>query len=123
VREEPPPDDTDRLLRDADARAHAGAHVAAARLYDQVARLAPPSAFRDRALYGLGRLLVQPDNPGRDYRQAYAWFDRLLRDHPRSPLAPDARAWHELLGAYLARSEEIEQLKRLDLELERAKRP
>jgi len=55
--------------------------------------------------------------------------DRLVREYPDSPLAVEGRAWRELLLGYLARGQEIERrtqelerLKRLDLELEQQKK-
>lgn len=131
------PDDGERLVRAADSRLRAGAYAEAARLFETVARQTPPSPFRDRALAGLGRILVNPEYAGRDYRQAYGVFDRLVRDHPDSPHAAEARAWRELLGLYvtlgqqlerrtqelLQRTEDLERLKRIDLELERRRSP
>ena len=104
----------------------------------------------DRALLGLGRLYVSPDNANRDYRQAYQQFDRLAREYPESPVAGEARAWRDVLGAVLREREEtirarqetdrlrrelqrarqeaeairqdLERLKRLELELERPRR-
>ena len=83
----------------------------------------PPFTSLFRALYGLGRLLVRTDNPGRSYPRALLYFDRLLREHPDGPHAADAQAWRGLLAAYLARSQELERLKQADLELERRRSP
>jgi outer membrane protein assembly factor BamD (BamD/ComL family) len=87
---------------------------------------------------------VTPEYAGRDYRQAHAVFDRLVRQHPDSPHAAEARAWRELLGLYVAldqelqrrthelqrrtqellrRTQDLERLKRLDIELERPRSP
>jgi len=47
--------------------------------------------------------------------------------HPTSPYATDARVWRALLGAYVARGVEmdrlLEQLKAIDVELERPRQP
>ncbi len=73
----------------------------------------------DRALFGLARLQVTPENPSRDYRQAHEHLERLLKDHPRSRLADEARAWRDVLAALLAREEEVQ---RLGQELEQERR-
>jgi len=134
-----PPDDTERLVRVAEERAREGAHAEAARLFEEVTRR-PSPAFGDRALLGLARLFVDPEYAGRDYRRAYLVADRLLREYPDSYCAAEARAWRDLIGAYLSRGQEVEQrtqelerrtqeleqhtkelerFKRVDLELER----
>ena len=119
----PPADEARQQVDEAERLVAAREYTPAARLLEGVARGAPDTAVHDRALYTLGRALVQPDNPARNYRQALAWFDRLLREHPASPHAADARAWRALLSAYLARTDELERLKQLDLQLERARKP
>jgi tetratricopeptide (TPR) repeat protein len=123
VVERPPLDDARELVRAADALAAARAYAAASRLYEEVIRRFPGDPGQGRALFGLGRLLVLADNPGRSYSRALVCFDRLLREHPESPQAADARAWRSVLAAYLARSEELERLKQADLELERRRVP
>ncbi len=105
---DPPPDDAVVMVRDAETLARAGQYQSATRLLDEIARRPPETPAHDRALLGLGRLLALADNPGRDNRRAIGYFDRVLREHPRSPYAPDARAWRELLAAHLALSQELE---------------
>jgi outer membrane protein assembly factor BamD (BamD/ComL family) len=130
-----PPDDTERLVRLAEARAQAGEHAEAVLLLDEVARN-PSAAFADRALLGLTRSLCNPEYAGHDYHQAYLAADRLVREYPDSRHAGEARAWRDLLVAYLARGQdldrytierkqlllELERLKQVDLELERRTR-
>lgn len=90
----------------------------------------------DRALFGLARLYVAPDNPNRDYRRAYEHVERLLREFPHSAWAPEARAWRELLAAFLGQKEaaerarqevqrirqDLDRLKQIDQELDRQRR-
>jgi TolA-binding protein len=123
VVEHPPLDDARGLVRQADVLVATRAYPAASRLYEETIRRFPGDPAQDRALYGLGRLLVRADNPGRSYPRALLYFDRLLREHPDSPYAADAQAWRGLLAAYLARSQELERLKQADLELERRRSP
>jgi len=123
VVEHPLVDDARALVKEADALAAARAYPAASRLYEDAIRRFPGDPVQGRALYGLGRLLVLADNPSRSYSRALSYFDRLLREHPDSPHASDARAWRGLLAAYLARAQEVERLKQADLELERRRPP
>jgi outer membrane protein assembly factor BamD (BamD/ComL family) len=117
-----PPDDTERLVRLAEARAQAGAHAKAVPLFEEVMRN-PSSAFTDRALLGLTRSLCNPEYAGRDYLQAFLAADRLVREYPDSPLADEAVAWRDLLVAYLVRGQELDQrasqLEQLARDLER----
>jgi tetratricopeptide (TPR) repeat protein len=115
----PEPDDGEGKFHEADTLARTGGYPTAARILEELARQPPTPTARARALYALGHLFVLADNPGRDYRQALLYFERLVREHPESAYVADARAWRELISAYFARIQELERLKRLDVELER----
>jgi len=98
------------LVARGDALARAGdfgtAEATYRRVLDASLRDRPADRPADRALLGLGRLYVSPDNANRDYRQAHQQFDRLAREYPESPVAGEARAWRDLLGAVLREREE-----------------
>jgi outer membrane protein assembly factor BamD (BamD/ComL family) len=119
--------EADRLVREADAQIQAGNWASAIRTLEGVVRRYPDAPVHDAALYHLVRALVLSANGGREYRQAAGYLDRLLREHPTSPHATDARVWRALLGAYVARGVEmdrlLEQLKAIDVELERPRQP
>ena len=104
-----PPDDTERLLRLAEREAQAGNDAEAARLFEEVLRRPAGPAVTDRALVGLTRLLVDPESVTHDYRRAHVLAERLVREHPDSAHAAEARAWRDLLGSYLARGQELER--------------
>jgi hypothetical protein len=120
-----PPDDAERLVLLAEARAHAGEHTEAVRLFEEVSR-DPSSAFADRALLGLTRSLCNREYAGHDYVAAYVAADRLLREHPDSRYAEEARVWRDLLEGHLARGQELArrlvQVEGLVAELERQSR-
>jgi hypothetical protein len=137
-----PPDDAERLVLIAETRAQSGDYAQAVLLFEEIARN-PNSAVADRALLGLTRTLCNPEYPEHDYRRAYLVADRLVREYPHSTHVVEARAWRELLLAYLARGrelerrtmeleeimleqdrriQELERLKGVDLELERRTR-
>lgn len=80
------------------------AHDAYARA---VATGAPGHPPVDRALLGLARLYLLPENPARDPERAGEYLDRLVAEHPRSPLLPEARAWQALLQTLRAREEAL----------------
>ncbi len=95
-------------------------------LYLRVLRDYPDDPAAAQALYGVGRLAVDPDSPLLDYRTARATFKRLLARYPESPWAADARAWYAVLSA-MSRQEteatrlrgDLRDLKEQDMELER----
>jgi outer membrane protein assembly factor BamD (BamD/ComL family) len=119
--------EANRLVREADALIEAGNPVAAVRILEDVVRRFPDSPVHDEALHDLARALVLGANGARDYRQAAQHLDRLLREHPKSRYAADARAWRAMLGVIVARGAELdrllERLKAIDLELERPRQP
>ena len=119
--------EADRLVQEADAQLRGGNPSTAVRILDDVVRRFPDARVRDQALYDLARALVLTANGGRDYRQAATHLDRLLREYPTSPHAADARALRIAIGAYVARTADldrlIERLKAIDLEYERPRRP
>jgi hypothetical protein len=94
-------------------------------LYEDVIRDHRKEPVAADALYGLAILQVEPKSPLRNYQAARATFQRLLAEHPDSTHGAEARAWRAALGeiercsADAARlREDMERLKRLDLELE-----
>ena len=131
LRPPPLPEDTSdpvRLLAQADELAENRAPRSAQRIYREVLRKHAKTPAAADALYGLGQLYVDPQSPLRDYSAAHTAFGRLLAEHPDSPRAPSARAWHTALGELLQSQTEvtklrsdIEELKRLDLEQERTR--
>jgi outer membrane protein assembly factor BamD (BamD/ComL family) len=119
--------EADRLVREAEVQIERGNPSAAIRTLEDVVRRFPDAPVHDRALYELARALVLSANGGREYRQAAAQLDRLLREHPTSPHAADARALRIALGAYVTRTAELdrllERLRAIDLEFERPRQP
>jgi hypothetical protein len=107
----PPPDDSERLVRRAEAEARDGAYAEATRLYEEVIS-GPNGTFTDRALIGLARVLVDPEYAGRDYARAYLVAERLQREYPTSPYAAETRAWMDLLAGYLTRDRKLAELER-----------
>lgn len=68
----------------------------------------------DLVLFDLGLLYAHYANPKKDYKRSLLYFNRLVRDYPRSPLFEEAKIWASLL-------ETMEKAKWVDIELERKK--
>lgn len=121
------PFEAHRLVQEADTKLRAGNVAAAVRILEDVVRRFPDAPSHDQALYDLARALVLSATGGREYRQASAHLDRLLREYPTSSYALDARALRLALGAYVTRVAEndrlLERLKAIDLEFDRPRQP
>jgi TolA-binding protein len=126
LRPGPPPEndhDPTRIVAEADDLVRNNSPRAARQLYRQVLREHPGTPAAENALYGLGRLYVDPDGKLRDYSAAYAAFSRLLAEYPDGVHAEDARAWHAALNELLRAQAELrrargdlDRLKELDME-------
>lgn len=122
----PVPTEAARLVARAERLAREGQPEAARETYQLVVKSYQDDPAHARALYELGRLLVDPASAARDYRAAYAAFDQLTAQHPESRWTAEARAWRAALAELLARDGEaarlrgdLRRLKRMDLELEK----
>jgi hypothetical protein len=85
-------------VEDADTLARAGRYAAARERYTTVLAAGRDAPDADRALLGLARLALAPDNSERDERAAAAYLDRLIGEYPNSAWALEARTWREVLG-------------------------
>jgi len=72
----------------------------------------PPA---DEALYALGFIYAQADNPKKDTDKAIFYFKKLLRETPQSLRAEEARAWVEIIELW-------ERSKQIDLEIEKKRK-
>lgn len=72
----------------------------------------PPA---DEALYALGFIYAQANNPKKDYLKAIFYFKRLLREIPQSLRAEEARAWVQILELW-------ERSRQIDLEIEQKRK-
>jgi TolA-binding protein len=69
----------------------------------------------DEALYNLGLIYANADNPAKDYKKSQGYFQALTRQFPNSELAEEARVW---LGLF----ETIDKIQQIDLEIEQQKK-
>ena len=93
--------------------------------YQRALRLAQGQAPADTALFKLGLIYSDPQNPKRDDQKGIHSFAELLAAHPESPLAVQAKIWVALLDEKERSKQEIEKSKqaieRSDQEIERLK--
>jgi tetratricopeptide (TPR) repeat protein len=68
----------------------------------------PPA---DEALFGLGFIFAQTNNPKKDYNKSILYFKRLIKEFPHSLRVEEARAWAQMLELW-------ERSKQIDLEIE-----
>ncbi len=69
----------------------------------------------DAALYNLGLIYANIENPSKDYKKSQAFFKLLIKDFPGSPLADEAKVW---LGLF----EVIEKMQQIDIDIEQQKK-
>lgn len=69
----------------------------------------------DRALFLMGLIHAHYDNPDKDYRMSAAYFEKLLKQYPQSPLFEQAKILRNLLDM-------IEKAKQVDIEIEKTKK-
>jgi len=69
----------------------------------------------DRALYNIGLIYAHNENPEKDYKKAVSYFNRLIREYPRSTLIEEAKVWISVLDI-------IERSKEIDIEIEKKKK-
>lgn len=73
------------------------------------------NARTDLALFDLALLYAHYANPRRDYKKSLSCFNRLIKEHPESPIIEEAKIWVNLL-------EMLEKTQRVDIELEEQRR-
>ncbi len=102
-------------LQPVEAKIESGDFSGALQFYQDMLAGPAPDRDADLALYDLGLLYAHYDNPKKDYKRALLNFSRLTREHPSSPLAPEAKIWISVL-------ESMEKAQRVDIEMERKKK-
>jgi TolA-binding protein len=76
----------------------------------------------DEALFSLGLIYAHLDNPKKDYAKALTYFQRLVKEFPKSPLAEEAKAWAGVLQENQSLKEVIEKTKEVDIAVDEKKR-
>lgn len=86
----------------------------------------PPA---DEALFHMGIIMAHFGNPKRDYGKSLTYFRRLVKDHPQSSRAEQARLWigvlqenEKLNQTVLKLQQTLEETKKVDIEIEEKKK-
>ncbi len=87
---------------------------AAIREYNDMLSPAGKDPLADLVLFDLGLLYSHYANPKKDYKRSLLYFNRVIREYPRSSLIEEAKIWADLL-------ETMEKAKWVDIELEERK--
>ena len=87
----------------------------AARKNELILKEAGSSPPADEALYNLGLIYANNDNPAKDYGKAQKYFSLLTREFPNSPLAEEAQIWLGLFKVF-------EKMRQIDLDIEQQKK-
>jgi tetratricopeptide (TPR) repeat protein len=93
--------------------------------YERALRLARNRSPADTALFKIGLIYCDPQNPKRDDQKGIGSFVELLSAHPESPWAAEAKIWLAVLDEKQRSKQEIEKSKeaieKSDQEIERLK--
>jgi tetratricopeptide (TPR) repeat protein len=73
--------------------------------------LSPSQPPADDALYTLGLVYAHFGNVKKDYGRSLGFFEQLMREFPRSPLAQEAKIWANVLQENRDQAQIIENLK------------
>ncbi len=104
-------------------------YTEAADTYRKLLKDSPKSSWAADARFGLASTLAYHDNPQRNYAQALQEFEEFLKLYPGSKKADEAQNWKHVLKIVVETRKEnerltqnIEQLKRLDVRHEEKRR-
>ncbi|HZD39817.1 MAG TPA: hypothetical protein VE131_03785 [Terriglobales bacterium] len=81
----------------------------------KVLSLAKDEPLAAAAVFNMGLIFADPKNPKKDNRQAIDFFSRVVKTHPESLWAAQAKIWVAVL-------DDVEKLKQVDLEIEKKRR-
>jgi tetratricopeptide (TPR) repeat protein len=77
---------------------------------------------KDEALFNLGLIYAHFGNPQQDLDKSIQFFKTLIKNHPKSSLAEQARIWIEVLQENEGLNHLLQKLKQVDIEIEEMKR-
>lgn len=96
-----------------------GDYEAALRENEKIVSLTPPAPYRDLALFSMGIIYAHPGYSKKDYGKAIAFCQRLIKDHPKSPLVEEAKV---LLGTIQENDKLNRSIEKLNLTVEESKK-
>ena len=111
----------ERLLR-SKKLLHQGDYAGSLKECQRVLSLPGKNPPKDQALFQMGLIYADINNPQRDFGKALDFFKRAVKDYPKSPLAEEARVWAGVLQENEKLSQVIEKTKQVDIAVEEKKR-
>ncbi len=88
----------------------------------RIVSLTGKNPSKDQALFHLGLISADTENPQRDVSKALRYFKKIIKEYPQSPLAGEARVWIGILEENEKLNKMIEESKKVDMDVEEKKR-
>ena len=76
----------------------------------------------DRALFNMGLIYADGENPKKDPEKSLLFFNKIITDYPQSPLVQEAKSWIRVLRENEKLREVIEKVKEVDIAVEEKQR-
>ncbi len=111
----------ERLLR-SKKLLHQGDYAGSLKESQRVLSLPGKNPPKDQALFQMGLIYADINNPQKDFGKALDFFKKAVKDYPKSPLAGEARVWTGVLQENEKLSQVIEKSKQVDIAVEEKKR-
>ncbi len=102
-------------LQDYESLMNRGNYDAAVKKSEEALAASPRGPQADGALFALGLVYADADNPKKDYHKSREYFARLRKEHPGSAFAGEAKIWIGVL-------ETIDKAKQVDIDIEEKKK-
>jgi tetratricopeptide (TPR) repeat protein len=97
-------------------------YEASLKLSEKVLLQSGSQGAADEALFSLGLIYAHQENPRKDYAKALGYFQRLLKEYPKSSLAEEAKAWAGVLQENQNLKQVIEKTKEVDIAVDEKRR-
>ena len=81
----------------------------------EILSMSPKTPASDEALFNIGLIYANSENPTKDYKKSADNFRRLLKEFSRSPFIEEAKMWIGVL-------QDIEKAMKVDIEIEEKKK-
>jgi len=88
----------------------------------KVLSLSDRRSMKDEALLNLGLIYAHFRNPQKDIEKSLEYFNRLIKNYPKSSFVEEAKIWVGILEENEELSYRIQKLKQLDIYIEEMKR-
>ncbi|OGW18809.1 MAG: hypothetical protein A3G93_13505 [Nitrospinae bacterium RIFCSPLOWO2_12_FULL_45_22] len=72
----------------------------------------PQSPEAEKALYNLGLIYTNPENPAKNYTKALEYFGMIYNNNSKSPLAQESKNWLAILVILQAQEIELDRLRK-----------